>query len=216
MDNKLYKSIMFKYSFFFRFRLSPWMQDVNWAYVTTFRGSPGRLMNVFVCPIYVLYPRVDLWNQFVATKIDKKIRWSTQPLLLSKIGVVKIYREFKGKHLRRPNTCNITNIKILIHVHSCESFQTYVFMEHLLLMSRMVDKLKISLRGKSPNTELFLVRIFMYSDWIQENTDQKLLHIWTFFTQCLIILVLLNCRRFDNFLALIYRVIVKSRGVFRT
>ena len=26
---------------------------------------------------------------------------------------------------------------------------------------------------KCPNTELFLVRIFLYSDWIQENTDQK-------------------------------------------
>ena len=34
-----------------------------------------------------------------------------------------------------------------------------------------------------PNTELFLVRIFLYSDWIQENTDQKQLRIWTLFTQ---------------------------------
>ena len=25
----------------------------------------------------------------------------------------------------------------------------------------------------SPNTEFFLFRIFLYSDWIQENTDQK-------------------------------------------
>ena len=30
-----------------------------------------------------------------------------------------------------------------------------------------------SLREKSPNTELFLVHILLYSDWIQENTDQK-------------------------------------------
>ena len=35
-----------------------------------------------------------------------------------------------------------------------------------------------------PNTELFLVCIFLYSDWIQENTDQKYLRIWTLFTQC--------------------------------
>ena len=26
---------------------------------------------------------------------------------------------------------------------------------------------------KCPNAELFLVRIFLYSDWIQKNTDQK-------------------------------------------
>ena len=41
------------------------------------------------------------------------------------------------------------------------------------------------LREKSNNTELFLVRIFSYLDWIrtrkygQENTDQKKLRIWT-------------------------------------
>ena len=34
-----------------------------------------------------------------------------------------------------------------------------------------------------PNTEFYLVRIFLYLDWIQENTDQKKLHIWTHFTQ---------------------------------
>ena len=34
-----------------------------------------------------------------------------------------------------------------------------------------------------PNTELFLVPIFLYLDWIQGNTDQKKLRIWTFFTQ---------------------------------
>ena len=39
--------------------------------------------------------------------------------------------------------------------------------------------------NRCPNTEFFLVRIFLYSDWIQENTDQKQLRIWTLFTQCL-------------------------------
>ena len=42
----------------------------------------------------------------------------------------------------------------------------------------------LPLREKCPNTELFLVRIFLFSDWIQENTDQKKLRIWTLFTQC--------------------------------
>ena len=40
-----------------------------------------------------------------------------------------------------------------------------------------------ALREKCPNTEFFLVRIFLYSDWIQENTDHKKLRIWTLFTQ---------------------------------
>ena len=50
-----------------------------------------------------------------------------------------------------------------------------------------------SLREKYPNTEFFLVHIFLYSDWIrrftntgiQENTDQKKLPISTLFTQCI-------------------------------
>ena len=40
-----------------------------------------------------------------------------------------------------------------------------------------------SLREKCRNTEYFLVRIFLYSVQIQENTDQKILRIWTLFTQ---------------------------------
>ena len=37
--------------------------------------------------------------------------------------------------------------------------------------------MKLALREKSPNTEFFLVRIFLYLDWIQENVDQKKLRI---------------------------------------
>ena len=40
-----------------------------------------------------------------------------------------------------------------------------------------------TLREKWPNTEFFLVRIFLYSVRIQGNTDQKKLHIFTLFTQ---------------------------------
>ena len=42
----------------------------------------------------------------------------------------------------------------------------------------------IALREKFANMELFLVRIFLYSDWIQENTAQKKIRIRTLFTQC--------------------------------
>ena len=43
---------------------------------------------------------------------------------------------------------------------------------------------KLTLREKCPNTGFFLVRIFLYSNWIQENTDQKNLRSWTLFVQC--------------------------------
>ena len=36
---------------------------------------------------------------------------------------------------------------------------------------------------KFRNTEFFLVRIFLCSVRIQEDTDQKKLHIWTLFMQ---------------------------------
>ena len=44
----------------------------------------------------------------------------------------------------------------------------------------------LTLREKFPNTEFFLVLIFLYSYSvrIQENADQKKLRIWTLLTQC--------------------------------
>ena len=47
-------------------------------------------------------------------------------------------------------------------------------------------KILLSLSEKCPNMEFFLVCIFLYSDGIQENKDQKKLRIWTLFTQRLI------------------------------
>ena len=41
-----------------------------------------------------------------------------------------------------------------------------------------------ALRENYPNTEFLLVRLFLYSDGIQENTDQKKLRTWTLFAQC--------------------------------
>ena len=42
----------------------------------------------------------------------------------------------------------------------------------------------LTLREKFLNTEFFLVRIFLYSVRMQENTDQKKIRILTLFTQC--------------------------------
>ena len=39
------------------------------------------------------------------------------------------------------------------------------------------------LREKCPDTELFLVRIFLYSDWIREIWTRKKMCIWKLFTQ---------------------------------
>ena len=42
----------------------------------------------------------------------------------------------------------------------------------------------LTLREKCPNAEFFLILFLLYSDWIQENTDQKKLRIWILFAQC--------------------------------
>ena len=56
-----------------------------------------------------------------------------------------------------------------------------LFPFYLLLVSKCL--MYPTLREKCPNTEFFLVSIFLYLDWIQENTDQKKLRIWILFTQ---------------------------------
>ena len=53
------------------------------------------------------------------------------------------------------------------------------FMQPFIVMNFV----NYALREKCPNTEFFLVRIFLYSVQIQENTDQEKLHIWRLFTQ---------------------------------
>ena len=48
----------------------------------------------------------------------------------------------------------------------------------------LMRSLSLTLREKFPNTEFFMVRIFLYSVQIQENTDHKKLRIRTLSTQC--------------------------------
>ena len=43
---------------------------------------------------------------------------------------------------------------------------------------------RFPLRENCPNTEVFLVHIFLKSVRIHENTDHKKLRIWSLFTQC--------------------------------
>ena len=54
-----------------------------------------------------------------------------------------------------------------------KSFKSFIFSKFTFL----------TLRENCPNTEFFLVRVFLYSVRIQENTDQKILRIWALFVQ---------------------------------
>ena len=64
----------------------------------------------------------------------------------------------------------------------CSAAETFL----MICISKIMFEHSFSHCMKCPNTELFLVRIFMYSVQIQENTDQKKLSIWTLFTPCLL------------------------------
>ena len=67
---------------------------------------------------------------------------------------------------------------------SCErNFKSNQFNDNfsVVIASALIN----SLCKKSPNMEFFLFRIYSYSEWIRENTDQKKLRIWTLFTQWL-------------------------------
>ena len=46
--------------------------------------------------------------------------------------------------------------------------------------NRIFCSIELSLREKCPNTELFLVRIFLYSDWIRRDTPVSLRYLSVF------------------------------------
>ena len=52
------------------------------------------------------------------------------------------------------------------------SFEKYCQTKDIFQKPGLSDFHKFALREKCPNREFFLVRIFLYSDWIQENADQ--------------------------------------------
>ena len=58
-----------------------------------------------------------------------------------------------------------------------------IYMNNLRQTSKLWHETLNTLREKFPSTEFFLVRIFLCLDWLQENTVQKKLRIWTLFTQ---------------------------------
>ena len=78
-------------------------------------------------------------------------------------------------------------VGILLGMILCNAAETFL----MICISKIMFEHSFSHCMKCPNTELFLVRIFMYSVQIQENTDQKKLRIWkfsaqySFFVQCI-------------------------------
>ena len=73
------------------------------------------------------------------------------------------------------------------------------YLRFVYVQPKTIFEVIFSLCKKCPNTEFFLVRIFPYfgriwdllrkypySARIWENTDQKKLHIWILFTECLV------------------------------
>ena len=110
---------------------------------------------------YWCYP-VDFWKRFLCIKREHYQ------------AVLKHW--FKMRH-RRLELCN--------WFYSLYGTIKYLWPSYLMNWLNIWKNLLVSLREKCPNTELFLVCIFLYSVRIQENTDHKKLRIWTLFTQCL-------------------------------
>ena len=109
----------------------------------------------------------DVWKRFVLNsvfwRVMLKIAWESSISFLQ-----------DGKHSKTPlhetPTSGYSHIQIMVTM-----FKSWKLIETVLENCR--------------NKEFFLVRTFLYSDWIrrlaqiQENTDQIKLHIWTLFTQ---------------------------------
>ena len=82
---------------------------------------------------------------------------------------------------RLQHECFPVNFVKLHNMFFVEHFRaTATVSRHILAFSKNEMLFWKSLRQKCPNKEFFLVRFFLYSDWIQENNDQKKLHIRIF------------------------------------
>ena len=96
---------------------------------------------------------------------------------------------FLVTHCLFPNTAFLQNLPklsallhmdiriLLLFISTFLAHMLTLIIYHTILLSIQ------TLHEKYPNTEFFLVCIFLCLDWIQENTDQKKLRIWTLFKQ---------------------------------
>ena len=79
----------------------------------------------------------------------------------------------------------ILNIHTIYRVRDLPQFKTELITDPRINSTNQKSKMHLlsfsfySLCEMCPNTEFFLVRIFLHSDWIRENLDQKKLRIWT-------------------------------------
>ena len=84
--------------------------------------------------------------------------------------------QFRSKNLTHFTDLNSLDIENnMLQQHSQKPFWLYKYSSKHVFVWCQKKHLgcTISLREMCPNTELFLVRIFLYSVRIQENTDQK-------------------------------------------
>ena len=115
-----------------------------------------------------------------STMITYHITWSTVfKVFFSLLTVTSllVFWQILSFPLAHPFPFNISQINKHLAWRRVKEWETSKIVFDKLLTA------KLSLREKCPNTELFLVRLFLYSDWIQENKDQKKLRIWTLFMQ---------------------------------
>ena len=107
---------------------------------------------------------------------------SSRPEVFCEKGVLRNFAKFTGKHAAPATLLKKRLCHRCFPVNFVKFLRTPFFTEHIwwLLLNHL------TLREKCPNTDLFLTRIFLYSDWTVENTDQKKLRIWAPFTQCTI------------------------------
>ena len=64
-------------------------------------------------------------------------------------------------------------LSVFFHIYLLVCFKHFIQSWYYLAVLKHFNIWSEAPHEKCPNTELFLVRIFLYSDRIQENTDQK-------------------------------------------
>ena len=67
----------------------------------------------------------------------------------------------------------ITIIIIIIIIIATIIKGSYFILFSNLLLNLSITSIYLSLLEKCPNAQFILVRIFLYSHWIQGNTDKK-------------------------------------------
>ena len=140
---------------------------------------------------------IFVFNIFVSSEsmyiveIEKKwIRWVLLCDILSVRYSIHLQGLIKVRYLifQKLHNCGPANHRPNIpHTWSCSYTVKNVSFGKLSKLRMWIEKQILERRltaWKVSKYGDFNVHIFLNSDWIQENTDQKSLRIWTLFAQC--------------------------------